>query len=63
MTDPIKFELIEAPEGALPEGTLLFLPGPRRVTEIRFAGGRVGEIGETLEEYARRCVALRNVTG
>ncbi len=47
----------------LPEGTIFVLPGPRQVSRITDARtGKTYEVCESLEDYARRCMVIKNVT-
>lgn len=46
----------------LPADTILVVPGPRRmVPDVDPATGESYRRLETLEEYARRCVAIRGI--
>src|SRR6266508_3295467 len=56
------FPRIVAVEG-LSEETIFVLPGPRQVSRITDARtGKTYEVGESLEDYARRCMVIKNVT-
>lgn len=57
LTELLRESLIEC--DALPPGTLLMLPGPRQRVQDYAADGTPVVRLETLDEYARRCVALR----
>lgn len=47
---------------AVPDDTVMMLP-ERRGAYLRRHDGAEAEVGETLEEYARRCVVIEGVGG